>query len=65
MKYFPPFQFTGPQVKNVCSREIVLCVKIGHFRKSCEKLLVAPSSFLTWKRWLPLVRFSQHFIVGI
>lgn len=44
----PPSQFTGPQVKDVCSREIVLCIKIGHVRRSCEKLLVAVSCLITW-----------------
>jgi hypothetical protein len=46
--FSPPSQFTGPQVKDVCSREVVLCMKIGHVRRSCEKLLVAPSCLLTW-----------------
>jgi hypothetical protein len=62
--FFPPSKLTGPQVKNVCSREIVLCIKIEHVRRSCEKLLVAPSSLLTWKSWLPLVRFPLTFYIG-
>ena len=62
--FFPLCQFTGPQVKNGCSREVILCIKIGHVCRSCEKLLVASSCLPAWNSWVSTGRIFVTFYSG-